>query len=91
MASTQAAQSLWCGGEIEGILVNVPDISGVYDGTYTVVVHNILADQSWDIIGAATITIYGNPPPPLEPPPGPGDCDPPPPEMPQLPCEPEIH
>lgn len=70
---------------------NVPNVSGVYDGTYTVVVHNILADQSWEVIGAATITIYGNPPPPLEPPPGPGECDPPPPGMPQLPCEPEIH
>lgn len=88
VASTQATQSLWSGNEIEGFVVSTPNISGVYDGIYTVVVHNVLSDQSWDVIGAATITIYGNPLPPIEPPPGGGGCEPPQPDMPALPCEP---
>lgn len=64
VASTQASQSLWSGGEIEGIVANVPNISGVYDGTYTVVVNNINADGTWAVVGAAPISIFGNPPPP---------------------------
>ncbi|QYO62584.1 hypothetical protein [Leptolyngbya sp. 7M] len=35
VASTQAIQSLWDDGEIEGIVVNLPDISQVFDGVYS--------------------------------------------------------
>lgn len=87
VASTTANQLLWENGEIEGLTVNVPDISEVYDGTYTIAVHNVQADGSWEIIGAAPITIYGNPPPPPPPPPGGGGCEQAPPDQPQLPCE----
>lgn len=86
VASTQASQSLWSGGEIEGIAVSVPDISQVYDGVYTVVIHNIKPDGSWEVVGAAPVTIYGNPPPPPPPPPGGGGCEPAPPDQPQLEC-----
>ncbi len=89
VASTTSGQLLYDNGEIEGISVNVPDLSQVYNGTYTVAVHNINPDGTWEIIGAATMTIYGNPPPPLPPPGGGDDCDPPLPDQPQLPCNPE--
>lgn len=85
VASTQASQSLWNGASISGIVVDLPNISQVYDGTYTVVVHNINADGSWEVIGAAPITIYGNPPPPPPPPSG-GGCEQGPPDLEQLPC-----
>lgn len=89
IASTQVQpnQLLWANGEIEGLQVSIPDITQVYDGTYTVAVHNIRADGSWEVIGAATVTIYGNPPPPPPPPPGGGGCEQPPPDQPQLPCD----
>lgn len=88
VASTQAVQSLSFsgGGEIEGVSVAVPDISQVLDGTYTIVVHNVNADGSWTIIGAASVTIFGNPPP-LEPPPPEEDpCEPVLQDQPVLPC-----
>lgn len=86
VASTQATQTLWDGGETQGALVSVPDISSVYNGTYAIAIHNIKLDGSWELIGGAVVSIYGNPPPP-EPPPGGGGCEEPPPGMPQLPCD----
>lgn len=88
VASTQVSQLFWDGASISGIVVDTPNISQVYDGTYTVVVHNISANGSWEVIGAAPITIYGNPPPP-PPPGGDGDgggCGQGPPDIEQLPC-----
>lgn len=73
VAATQASQSLWSSGELTGIEVAVPDISQVYNGVYTIVVHNIQPDLSWEVVGAASVTIYGNPAPPPPPPPT-GGC-----------------
>jgi hypothetical protein len=86
VASTQASQLLYREGEIEGLEIVIPDISQVYDGVYTIAVHNIRPDGSWEVIGAAPVTIYGNPPPP---PPGGGGggCEPQPPDQQQLPCD----
>lgn len=88
VASTQAIQSLWDDGEIEGIVVNLPDISQVFDGVYSIAIHNIDPDGSWDLVGGANVTIYGNPPPPPPPPPpGGGECGGQNPAFPELPCE----
>jgi hypothetical protein len=72
-ASTLSAQLTYnFAGEPEGLAVSVPiNISQAYDGVYNVAVNNVKSDGSLEIIGAATITIYGNPPPP--PPPNGGD------------------
>ncbi|MCW5961631.1 MAG: hypothetical protein KIS76_15820 [Pyrinomonadaceae bacterium] len=87
VASTSSGQLLYENGNVEGISVNVPDISQVYNGTYTVAVHNVNADGTWEIIGAATMNIYGNPPPPPTGGGGGDECGPPPPpDQPQLPC-----
>lgn len=76
VASTQtsSSQSICGGGEIQGVTVSVPDISQVFDGIYTIVVHNVNADGSWEVIGAANVTIFGNPPPPSPPPPEEDPC-----------------
>lgn len=68
-----------------GVTVNVPSLNLAYDGYYTVAVHNIMSDGSWDVVGATNMTVYGNPPPP---PGGGGDeggCNQQPPGD-QLPC-----
>jgi hypothetical protein len=64
-ASTLSAQLTYnFAGEPEGLAVSVPNnISQAYDGVYNVAVNNVKPDGSLEIIGAATITIYGNPPP----------------------------
>jgi hypothetical protein len=91
VASTQAQpnQLFWSGPEIAGFQVTLPSISDVYDGVYTVVVHNIDAKGQWEVVGAAAVTIYGNPiPPPPPPPDDPGpECGQQSPDLPQLPCE----
>ena len=87
VASTQSTQSIWNGNVIEGLVGAVPDLTLVNDGDYTIAVHNVRPDGSWEIIGAAPVTIYGNPPPPPPPPPPGGGCEQPPPDQPQLPCE----
>jgi len=84
-ASGPANQLLYNNGAVSGVRVNVSDLSQAYDGTYTALVHNVLADGSWEPIGAVAITIYGNPP--LPPPDG-GGCEPAPPDQPQLECDP---
>lgn len=87
VASTLASQSFWDGGEVTGIEVVLPDISQVPDGVYAVAVHNVLSDGTWELVGGAYMTVYGNPPPP-PPPPGGGNCDGQQnPEFPELPCE----
>lgn len=86
VASSPAAQLLYApDNEIEAVSVTIPDLSQVYDGVYTVVVHNINPDGSWEVVGAAPITIYGNPPPP-PPSDGDGGCQQPPLDLAQLPC-----
>lgn len=87
VVSTPANQMLWNNGVIESLVVNVPsNINQAYDGTYTVAVHNVNADGSWEIIGAAPVTIYGNPPPPPPPPDGDG-CGQQQQNLQQLPCD----
>ena len=87
VASTPASQLNYNGsGIVDGISVNVPDLSNAYDGEYTVAVHNVEANGTWEIIGAAPVTIYGNPPPPM-PTPTPNDCFSSPPGHDQFPCE----
>jgi hypothetical protein len=73
-ASTLSAQLTYnFAGEPEGLAVSVPiNINQAYDGIYNVAVNNVKSDGSLEIIGAATITIYGNPPPP--PPPNGDGC-----------------
>lgn len=63
-ASGPANQLLYNNGVVSGVRVNVSDLSQAYDGTYTGLVHNVRADGTWEVIGAAAITVYGNPPPP---------------------------
>jgi hypothetical protein len=63
-ASGPANQLLYTNGVVSGVRINVSDLSGAYDGTYTGLVHNVQADGTWEIVGAAAITVYGNPPPP---------------------------
>ena len=64
VASTSATQLLYTDGSVSGVRFSASDLSQVYDGTYTIAVHNVRADGSWEMIGAAAVTIYGNPPPP---------------------------
>lgn len=64
VASGPANQLLYNNGSVSGVRVNTSDLSQAYDGTYTGLVHNVHADGTWEVIGAAAITIYGNPPPP---------------------------
>lgn len=52
-ASTTATQLIWNNGEIVGFQANTNDLTQAYDGTHTVVIHNIKADGSWGIIGGA--------------------------------------
>jgi hypothetical protein len=86
-AYASASQVILESGEIEGLILNTPpEISQVYDGIYTVAIHNINPDGSWEIIGAAPVTIYGNPPPPPPPPDEGGGGGSQPPDQPQLPC-----
>ncbi len=85
VASSTSNQLLYSNGEPESVSANVPNLSLVYDGVYTVAIHNINPNGTWELIGAATMTVYGNPPPP---PTGGGgdDCDPSFPNLQQLPC-----
>ena len=73
-------------GVVNRVSVSVPDLSNAYDGEYTVAVHNINPDGTWEVIGAAHITIYGNPVPP-NPFPIPVPCEQQPPNQEQLPCD----
>lgn len=91
IASGPANQLLYDNGAVSGVRINISDVSQAYDGTYTGLVHNVNADGSWEVVGAAAITIYGNPPPPPPPPPDDGGCEPAPPDQPQLECEPLIN
>jgi hypothetical protein len=69
------------------LTMTTPDLSAVYSGTYNVVVSNVLADGSFEIVGGATVDAYGRdyeyvPPPP------PGECGCPPDGGYCLPCGP---
>lgn len=87
VASTPTNQLLYDSfGFVEGVSVNVPDLTYAYDGEYTVAVHNVESNGTWEIIGAAPVTVYGNPPPPM-PTPTPTTCFPSPPNQEQFPCD----
>lgn len=88
VASSSANQLLYGGkaGYVTGILATLPDISQVYDGVYTVAVYNVNVDGTWEMVGSATVNIYGNPPP-IFGGGGGGECDPPPLGQVQLPCD----
>lgn len=85
-ASTPVSQINWDKYGSTGVVVNVPALNLAYDGYYTVAVHNVLSDGSWEVVGATNMTVYGNPPPP---PTGGGgdDCPVEDPHREQLPCE----
>jgi len=88
VASTSANQLLYTDGAVSGVRVGVSDLSQAYDGIYNVVVHNVNADGTWETVGSAAITIYGNPPPPPDPGGGGGGgCEQSPPDQPQLECD----
>jgi hypothetical protein len=70
-----ASQIIWRKGTARGVMVSIPQLNLVYDGMYTVVVHNIRSDGSWEAVGATPVTVFGNPPPPPPPPGGGGDGD----------------
>lgn len=84
--TTPADEMLYGGGQTSGVLVSVPDLTLAYDGTYTVALHNINQDGSWELIGAAPITIYGNPAPPFDDDGGGNGCNQSY-SQPQLPCD----
>jgi len=91
VASAQVSQILYDSGQASGVSIAIPNLTGLYDGVYTVSIRNQDADGSREVIGAAPVTIYGNPPPPPPPPPDPGDCSPAKGDDPQLECEPLIN
>lgn len=55
----------------KGIDVQLPNLASYYNGNYIFVVNNVNADESWQVIGTATILIYGNEPPDFPNPPDP--------------------
>ncbi|HEY3134750.1 MAG TPA: hypothetical protein VGL29_01750, partial [Blastocatellia bacterium] len=50
---------------------SVPDLSGAYSGSYTIVIVNATADGTRNIVGTANVWVYGNYPPPPDPQPDP--------------------
>jgi hypothetical protein len=74
------------GGKGGWLQANTPDLSGVYDGVYSILISNIRADGSLEPVGTATIECTGRPYV-FEPPPDPGPCGCPPGEY-CLPCDP---
>ena len=42
------------------------DLSGLYDGSYTVVISNVASNGDWTPVGAAPMDVTGNPPPPAD-------------------------
>lgn len=90
VASTSATELLYTNGAVSGVRVSVSDLSQAYDGTYNAVVNNVNPDGTWDTVGSAAMTVYGNPPPPPEDPGGGGGgggCTTQPSDQPQLPCD----
>ena len=53
-----------------------PNLAGVYSGVYTVVITNIDWDGGRNVVGTATVWVYGNdmPLPPPDPLPDPNPC-----------------
>ncbi len=87
IASTSATQLLYTDGTVSGVRVGVSNLSQAYDGIYNAVVHNVNPDGTWEIVGSATVTVYGNPPP-VDPGGGGGsDCNNQPRDRDQLPCD----
>lgn len=74
------------GGKGAWLQANTPDLSGIYDGVYSILISNIRADGSLEPVGTATIECTGRPYV-FEPPPDPGPCGCPPGEY-CLPCDP---
>jgi hypothetical protein len=82
-ASSVSADGTW-------LETSVPSLSGLYSGVYTMVIVNASPDGSRDVVGTASVWVYGNtysPPPD----PDPDPCNPqngnlPPPE-----CEPILY
>ncbi len=74
ISSTVPNSYIWNGTELEGVVVSLSDLSQAYNGIYTITVNNVNSDGSWDLVGAANISVFGYPPPP--PPDGGDPCDP---------------
>lgn len=51
--------------------VSTPNLSGIYSGTYNIVVSNVVSDGSRTVAGVAPINACCIEPPPPEPPPDP--------------------
>ena len=75
-------------GDGTWLQANVPDLSALYSGSYTVFVSNVLADGSLEYVGAASVTAYGRDYEFYPPPPPPGECGCPP-DGPCMECPPE--
>lgn len=63
VASAPASHVNWQKDGIHSVDVSVPELNLVYDGIYTARVNNVLSDGSWELVGAAPLTVSGNPPP----------------------------
>jgi hypothetical protein len=63
-ASSVSADGTW-------LQTNVPSLSGLYSGVYTMVIVNATPDGSRDVVGTASVWVYGNYPPPPDPDPDP--------------------
>lgn len=68
-ASAVSADGTW-------LEASVPNLTGAYSGTYTVVIVNQTPDGTRNVVGTATVWVYGNdmPPPPPDPLPDPNPC-----------------
>jgi hypothetical protein len=71
VASTTAYSVAADGSSLQA---STPSLSGVYTGSYNIVVSNVLADGSNSIVGVATFAACCVDPPPPPPPPDPGGC-----------------
>lgn len=79
------ASSVSAGGT--SLQAAVPNLAGLYSGTYTIVIVNATANGSRNVVGTASVWVYGNPMPPPDPDPDP--CPSPlPGQLPPLECGP---
>jgi hypothetical protein len=67
LASSVSGDGTW-------LTANVPSLAGAYSGSYTIVIVNATADGSRDVVGIASVWIYGNEVPILPPDPDPDPC-----------------
>lgn len=71
VASTTAFSVATDGSSLQAY---TPDLSGVYTGSYNIVVSNVAGDGSHSVVGVAPFSACCVDPPPPDPPPDPPPC-----------------